>query len=61
MPSLPGAPVAFWPAGPGGPSLVLPLPVRDRDHVLHWHAWRRHHQAAATACHQQRHHRHDQP
>ena len=42
-------------------ALVLPPPVRDRDHVLHWTAWRRHHQAVATACHQQRHHRHDQP
>lgn len=42
-------------------ALVLPPPVRDRDHVLHWAAWRRRHQAVATACHQQRHHRHDQP
>ncbi|WP_241756838.1 hypothetical protein [Streptomyces sp. WAC00263] len=42
-------------------ALVLPPPVRDREHVLHWTAWRRHHQAVATACHQQRHHRHDQP
>ncbi len=41
-------------------ALVLPPPVRDREHVLHWTAWRRHHQAVATACHQQRHHRHDQ-
>ncbi|WP_438306907.1 hypothetical protein ACSHXN_45950 (plasmid) [Streptomyces sp. HUAS TT11] len=41
-------------------ALVLPLPVQDRDHVLHWTAWRRHHQAVATACHQQRHHLHDQ-
>ncbi|MFD7342042.1 hypothetical protein ACFV98_39670 [Streptomyces violascens] len=42
-------------------ALVLPLPVRDHDHVLHWTAWRRQHQAVATACHQQRHRRHDQP
>jgi SRSO17 transposase len=42
-------------------ALVLPPPVRDREHVLHWTAWRRHHQAVATTCHQQRHHRHDQP
>ena len=42
-------------------ALVLPPPARDREHVLHWTAWRRHHQAVATACHQQRHHRHDQP
>lgn len=42
-------------------ALVLPPPVRDREHVLHWTAWRRHHQAVATACHRQRHHRHDQP
>lgn len=41
--------------------LVLPPPVRDREHVLHWTAWRRRHQAVATACHQQRHRRHDQP
>ncbi|MET7473274.1 hypothetical protein ABZT17_02745 [Streptomyces sp. NPDC005648] len=34
----------------------LPPPVRDREHVLHRTAWRRHHQAVATACHQQRHH-----
>ncbi|MDQ0765460.1 SRSO17 transposase [Streptomyces canus] len=42
-------------------ALTLPAPVRDRDHVLHWTAWRRRHQAVATACHQQRHRRHDQP
>jgi len=43
-------------------SLVLPPPARDREHVLHWTAWRRHHQAtAAQACHQRRHHLHDQP
>ncbi|MEV4227084.1 hypothetical protein AB0J81_08250 [Streptomyces bobili] len=40
-------------------ALVLPSPVRE--HVLHWTTWRRHHQAVATACHQQRHHRPDQP
>ncbi|MEV1086131.1 hypothetical protein AB0I98_49415 [Streptomyces sp. NPDC050211] len=34
-------------------ALVLPAPVRDREHVLHWTAWRRDHQAVATACHQQ--------
>ncbi|WP_329468500.1 IS701 family transposase [Streptomyces sp. NBC_01431] len=42
-------------------ALTLPPPVRDRDHVLYWTAWRRHHQAIATACHQQRHRHHDQP
>lgn len=42
-------------------ALALPPPAHDREHVLHWTAWRRHHQAVATACHQQRHHRHDQP
>lgn len=42
-------------------ALVLPLPVRDRDHILHWTAWRRRHQAIAATCHQQRHRRHDQP
>ncbi|MGW6674469.1 IS701 family transposase [Streptomyces vinaceus] len=42
-------------------AIVLPPPARDRDHVLRWIAWRRHHQAIATACHQQRHRRHDQP
>ncbi|MBC9730898.1 IS701 family transposase [Streptomyces sp. TRM68367] len=42
-------------------ALSLPPPARDRDHVLHWTAWRRRHQAIATACHQQRHGRHDQP
>jgi SRSO17 transposase len=41
-------------------ALVLPPPVHDRDHVLHWIAWRRHHQAVATVCHQQRHLHHDQ-
>jgi SRSO17 transposase len=41
-------------------ALVLPRPVHDRDHVLHWTAWRRRHQAIATACHQQRHRHHDQ-
>ena len=35
--------------------LVLPPPARDRDHALHWTTWRRHHQATARACHQQRH------
>lgn len=42
-------------------SLVLPPPARDREHVLHWTAWRRHHQATAQACHQRRHRLHDQP
>lgn len=41
-------------------ALVLPPPVHDRDHVLHWTAWRRRHQAIATACHQQRHRHHGQ-
>lgn len=39
---------------------ALVLPPLVRDHVLHWTAWRRRHQAV-SACHQQRHHRHDQP
>ncbi|MGW4985468.1 IS701 family transposase, partial [Streptomyces mirabilis] len=42
-------------------ALVLPAPARDRDHVLHWNVWRRCHQAAATACHQQRHRLQDTP
>ncbi|MFI1472475.1 IS701 family transposase [Streptomyces wuyuanensis] len=42
-------------------ALVLPPPTRDRDHVLHRNAWRRHHQAVAALCHQQRHLHHDQP
>ncbi|MEU3342630.1 hypothetical protein [Streptomyces sp. NPDC006668] len=42
-------------------ALVLPPPVCGREQVLHWTAWRRHHQAVVTAYHQQRHHRHDQP
>ncbi|MFD3735541.1 CHAT domain-containing protein [Streptomyces sp. NPDC058632] len=29
-------------------ALVLPPPVRDREHVLHWTAWRRWHQAVAN-------------
>ncbi|MET7518284.1 IS701 family transposase [Streptomyces sp. NPDC005480] len=41
--------------------LVLPTPARDRDHVLHWTAWRRHHQAVATDCHQRRHRLQDTP
>ncbi|MEU1694957.1 hypothetical protein ABZ590_26825 [Streptomyces hirsutus] len=31
--------------------LALPRPVRDRDHVLHWTAWRRRHQHTAATCH----------
>ncbi|WP_406191072.1 IS701 family transposase [Streptomyces sp. NBC_01017] len=42
-------------------AIVLPPAARDRDHVLRWIAWRRRHQAVATACHQQRHRCHDQP
>ncbi|MGI5516120.1 IS701 family transposase [Streptomyces sp. CA-106131] len=30
---------------------AIPAPRRDRDHVLAWSAWRRHHQHRATACH----------
>ncbi|SHN35505.1 IS701 family transposase [Streptomyces yunnanensis] len=41
--------------------LVLPTPVRERTHALHWIAWRRHHQAVATTCHQQRHRLQDTP
>ncbi|WP_328683737.1 hypothetical protein [Streptomyces sp. NBC_00343] len=41
------------------PTLALLPPARDRDHVLHWTAWRRR-QAVASACHQRRHHRYDQ-
>ncbi|MEV5478232.1 hypothetical protein AB0L66_38780 [Streptomyces sp. NPDC052207] len=40
---------------------VLTPPVRDAEHVLHWMAWRRHHQAIAQACHQRRHTLQDQP
>lgn len=42
-------------------AFVLTPPVREPEHVLHWMAWRRHHQAVAQACHQRRHHLHDQP
>ncbi|MFE9313429.1 hypothetical protein ACFYM5_38700 [Streptomyces sp. NPDC006706] len=54
--------------GPAGPARLVPLtcpelvrllrafvltpPVRETEHVLHWIAWRRHHQAVAQACHQ---------
>ena len=30
---------------------VLPSPRRDREHVLHWSAWRRHHQHQAAEAH----------
>ncbi|WP_406174356.1 hypothetical protein [Streptomyces sp. NBC_00996] len=30
---------------------ALPQPRRDRDHILHWSAWRRHHQHQATEAH----------
>ncbi|MEV8125369.1 IS701 family transposase [Streptomyces sp. NPDC085944] len=36
-------------------AFVLKPPVRDAEHLLHWMAWRRHHQATAQACHQRRH------
>lgn len=39
--------------------LALPPPARGRDHFLHWTGWRRHHQAFARTCHQQRHRYHD--
>ncbi|MEV5012927.1 IS701 family transposase [Streptomyces sp. NPDC055692] len=42
-------------------AFVLTPPVRDAEHVLHWMAWRRHHQAVAQACHQRRHVLQDQP
>ncbi|WUW68106.1 hypothetical protein OG255_45630 (plasmid) [Streptomyces sp. NBC_01455] len=42
-------------------AFALTPPVREPGHVLHWMAWRRHHQAVAQACHQRRHHLHDRP
>lgn len=30
---------------------ALPRPRRDRDHLLHWSAWRRHHQHQAAEAH----------
>ncbi|MEV0493622.1 hypothetical protein [Streptomyces atratus] len=30
---------------------VIPMPRRDLDHILHWSAWRRHHEHRAIACH----------
>ncbi|QNE77547.1 hypothetical protein F0344_25750 [Streptomyces finlayi] len=30
---------------------VLWSPRRDREHVLHWSAWRRHHQHQAAEAH----------
>ncbi|ARP73817.1 transposase [Streptomyces pluripotens] len=42
-------------------AFVLTPPVRDAEHVLHWMAWRRRHQAAAQSCHQRRHALNDQP
>jgi SRSO17 transposase len=42
-------------------AFVLTPPVRDTQHVLHWMAWRRHHQAIAQACHQRRHALQDRP
>nr|WP_316781174.1 IS701 family transposase [Streptomyces sasae] len=42
-------------------AFVLTPPVRETEHVLHWMAWRRHHQAVAQACHQRRHTLQDQP
>ncbi|MFE6692337.1 IS701 family transposase [Streptomyces sp. NPDC057743] len=30
---------------------TLPHPLRDRDHLLHWSAWRRHHQHQAAEAH----------
>jgi len=41
--------------------LVLPPLNHSRGHFLHWNSWRRHHQAVARTCHQQRHHYHDRP
>jgi hypothetical protein len=64
-------------AGPASPARLVPLtcpeivrllrafvltpPLRDPEHILHWTAWRRHHQAIAQACHQHRHTLHEQP
>ncbi|MFE2185568.1 hypothetical protein [Streptomyces sp. NPDC059455] len=42
-------------------AFVLTPPVREAEHVLHWMAWRRHHQAVGQACHQRRHELQDQP
>jgi SRSO17 transposase len=63
--------------GPAGPAHLVPLtcpelvrllrafvltpPDRDAEHILHWMAWRRRHQAIARACHQRRHALQDQP
>ena len=63
--------------GPSGPVCLVPLtcpelvrllrafvltpPARGAEHLLHWMAWRRHHQAIARACHQHRHALQDQP
>jgi hypothetical protein len=33
-------------------AFALTPPARHAEHVLHWMAWRRHHQAVAQACHQ---------
>ena len=33
---------------------MIPTPRRDREHVLTWSAWRRHHQYRATAAHRRR-------
>ena len=30
---------------------ALPRPRRDRDHFLHWSAWRRHHQHESAEAH----------
>jgi SRSO17 transposase len=42
-------------------AFVLTPPVRNAEHLPHWMAWRRHHQAVAQACHQRRHTLQDQP
>lgn len=68
---------AITTAGPAGPVRLVPLtcpelvrilrafvltpPIREAEHVLHWMAWRRHHQAVAQARHQHRHALQDKP
>ncbi|MFD5514381.1 IS701 family transposase, partial [Streptomyces sp. NPDC127051] len=32
-------------------TFVLPQPVTDPEHILHWSRWRRRHQFQAAACH----------
>ncbi|MGW5128279.1 hypothetical protein ACWEQ7_30420 [Streptomyces sp. NPDC004069] len=36
-------------------ALILPPPRRDRDYLLWWSTWRRHHQHRAHLCHRRWH------